>query len=89
MWEELTHLKPVPVVHLLSYIWCVGADGQLYGSSHGKPPPLHSKWHEAGTEHCSSHIHKQVRHMDVWLPVEECGEITSSVNTYSHIAHYL
>lgn len=67
----MTHLKPVPVVHLLSNIRCVSAQGQLYGSGHCKPPSLHSKWHEAGAEHCSPHVHIQVWYMDVWLPGDD------------------
>lgn len=65
---RIAHLKPVAVVHLLSDVRRVRADGELYGGTRRKPPPLHPKRHEAGTQHCSPHVHIQVGHVDVWLP---------------------
>lgn len=75
-----THLQPVTVEHLFSNIGCVCADGQLYGSGHCKPPPLHPKWHEAGAEHCSPHVHIQVWYMDVWLPEMTINQLEIKVD---------
>lgn len=72
--NDVTHLKPFPIIHLLSNVWCVSTDGKLYGSSQSKPPSLHPKWHEAGTDNRSAHVHVQVRYVDIWLPVD-CWEL--------------
>lgn len=65
------HLKPLPVVDLPSGVGGVGAESQLYGGSHRKPPPLHSEGHEAGAEHRGPHVYVQIWHRDVWLPANE------------------
>lgn len=68
-----THLQPVAVVHLLSDVRCIGAEGQLHGGGQGKPPPLDTEGHEAGAEHRCTHVHVQVGDLDVWLPVRGGG----------------
>ena len=79
--QRRTHLKPVPVVNLLSGIRRVRAQCQLYGGGHCKPPSLHAKRHEAGAQHCSPHVHVQVRYMDVWLPGDDHETTTLQVKT--------
>lgn len=53
---------------LSTHIGHICAEGQVNGSSQSEPSSLHPKGHEAGTQHRSSQVYVQVRHLDVWLP---------------------